>query len=169
MTRFKINLSFKKINGELILGDDKRLQIESGTAGTWILTFTLTNGELVIGESVVLRRYCFQAAQRLQNSHPERRDYVTFETSADAKVELQLPPWDIKGLVLKVTKGKLIPGDEIRIKIGDISGGSVGNEVFWSATRGRLELTTNNHEKIEKISDDYYKDQKKRPERLLAS
>ncbi|MCK5843621.1 MAG: hypothetical protein KAG97_02865 [Victivallales bacterium] len=156
--RFEINASFEKVNGETITGDKTSVRVESGSAGTWTFRIKLVDGKLAAGESVKIQRYGFQIAHHLQDSHPERRDYITFDSPPDAKLRFTLPKWDLRDLEVAVADGVLRCGDEIVFKIGDRSGGSVGSEVFWTAARGRIHLLKTDGEDETRISDDYFID-----------
>ncbi len=137
------DINFIKSNDELIRGNNKSITLQSGTAGTWIVTFKPAADSLKRGTRIILDRINFQLACRLQDSHAERRDYVTVETTGKSKTNLELGPGD-KTIAITIEEHDLETGDVITLRIGDRRRGSVGSEVFWSATRGRFTVSVAN-------------------------
>ncbi|MHC4123138.1 MAG: DUF3604 domain-containing protein [Planctomycetota bacterium] len=154
---FGFKVDFLKTDGQLVKGRDRRICLESGTAGSWILTLRLLKDKLSEGERITIRRYNFQIANNLQDSHDTRRDYVTISHNCDAQIQMTLLG-RAHGIVLKVVKGELKKGDRIVIKIGDRKDDGVGSEVFWSATLGRLSVFMNCNGEDVKAAEDMFID-----------
>lgn len=109
--------------------------IKAGDYGTWKLTYTvgrygLDNG----GRFRLLFRHCTNMGTP-QTTNPSADNYVTATTSnPNAKVEISYAkkggwrPW-LKSLTFEVKNEPLAEGEQIYITIGDIQGGSKGQQI----------------------------------------
>ncbi len=153
---FQNELEFLKTDGTKIKSEGNTLTAQAGTVGTWVLTLTVLAESLEQDEQIKIQRYNFQIANQLQNEYPKRRDYVTVTSTANVQLDIRLLN-RAHGLVITIS-GRLIKGDKIIVKIGDRDAGSVGSEVFWTTTLGRLETTLVTNEKTVKAADDVFID-----------
>lgn len=153
---FQNELEFVKTDGTKIRSEGNILKAQAGTVGTWILTLTLLSESLEQGEQIKIQRYNFQLANQLQNKYPKRRDYVTVTSTANVQLDVTLLN-RAHGLVI-TTGNRLTKGDKVIVKIGDREGSSVGSEVFWTTTLGRLETTLVTNKETVKAADDVFID-----------
>jgi hypothetical protein len=153
-TIFQNHLEFIKTDGTKIKSEGNTLTTQAGTVGTWVLTLTVVAESLERGGQIKIERYNFQIANQFQNKNPKRRDYVTVTSTADVRLDVKLLN-RAHGLVITIG-ARLIKGDKIIVKIGDREGGSVGSEVFWTTTLGRLETTLLARKNPVKSADDVF-------------
>jgi hypothetical protein len=132
-------VDFEPVRGHASRGQDSRVRVVSGTAGTWLLRVRVLASRIEPGARIVWNRYNIQLACGFQTTHPLRRDYLTVEQTGNATLELGHKA--ARTITLTVADRPLLRGDEIVLRIGDRRSGAVGSEVFWTATRGRFTLT----------------------------
>lgn len=117
------------------------LNLTAGAVGTWEFRIAV-EAAVATGGGFFFERYGFLLSHSIQNTRPRGRDYVTLHASADAGVRLELnqlnqansPP--VARIV--VERGTLVPGDELRLVVGDTSQDGPGSEVYDVACQGRL-------------------------------
>lgn len=132
-------VDFEPTLGEKIAGQDSHIEVVSGTAGTWLLRLRVLDKRIEPGTRILWERYNIQLAHRLQTADPQRRDYVTAERTGNAPIDIDHA--GEKAITLTLRGTPLLKGDEVIVRIGDRREGSVGSEVFWTATRGRFALS----------------------------
>ncbi len=132
-------VDFEPTVGERITGRDSHIQVVAGTAGTWLLRLRVLAERIEPGTQILWERYNIQLAHSFQTADPQRRDYLTAERTGNAPIEIDHV--GEKTITLTIRGTPLLKGDEVIVRIGDRRDGSVGSEVFWTATRGRFTLT----------------------------
>ena len=99
--------------------------------GTWTITYTVGRYGIDDGGSIILTRRAMSDATMPQCDDATAPGYVTASTDGDARLRVRydnrywIRPWR-GSIVVGVYDGSLRPGDEIRVIIGDRSGGSPG-------------------------------------------
>lgn len=134
-----LDVTFHPANGRSVTGPD--LQLTAGAVGTWEFRIAV-EAPVAAGGGFFLERYGFLLSHSIQDTRPRGRDYVTLHARTDAGVRLELnelnqansPP--VARIV--VEHGTLVPGDELRLIVGDTSHGGPGSEVYDVACHGRL-------------------------------
>ena len=134
-----LDVTFHPADGPSVSGPD--LQLTAGAVGTWEIRITV-EAPVAAGGGFFFERYGFLLSHSIQTTRPRGRDYVTLHASTDAGVRLELnqlnqansPP--VARIV--VEHGTLVPGDELRLVVGDTSHGGPGSEVYDVACHGRL-------------------------------
>lgn len=110
------------------------IPIIAGSAGTWIITFTVGSVGIDEGGTIKLAQRFASDFEPAQFDRPGEPAYTTIKLQAeDANAKLR-PRYDRKGhdrpwmqcIVLDVYDGSLSPGDTIIITLGDTAGGSPG-------------------------------------------
>ena len=132
-------VTFHPADGPSVTGPD--LQLTAGAVGTWELRLTV-EAPVAAGGGFFLERYGILLSHSIQNTRPRGRDYVTLHARTDAGVRLEInelnqansPP--VARIV--VERGTLVPGDELRLVVGDTSHGGPGSEVYDVACHGRI-------------------------------
>ncbi len=150
---FALKVDFLTSDGTLIRGSDGRLEVVSGTAGTWIMRLRVLAARVEPGAVIEWRRFNIHLAGALQSDHPQRRDYVTAECTSGVPLQ-----WRTQGdqRITIVTGGSpLHRGDEIVIRLGDRRSGSVGSEIFWTTTRGRFTVALGEGAHQRPAADDF--------------
>ncbi len=135
---FHMDVHFETLTGERI--DALSQPLVSGTRGTWVLHIANRECDLTAGAAIALVRFDAQIAFALQTAAPRGRDYCTLSTTSGAELELCLGHSSVNLLTICVRSGILRKGEDIVLRIGDRSRGSVGSEVFWSATEAQFLL-----------------------------
>ena len=135
---FHMDVHFETLTGERI--DALNQPLITGTRGTWVLHISNQEADLKAGSALVLIRFDAQIAFALQTGSPRGRDYCTISSSSGAQLELSVGQSAVNLLTIHVVSGVLRRGEDITLHLGDRSRGSVGSEVFWSATEGQLLL-----------------------------
>ena len=135
---FHMDVHFETLTGERI--DALNQPLIAGTRGTWVLHISNQEADLKAGSALVLIRFDAQIAFALQTGSPRGRDYCTISSSSGAQLELSVGQSAVNLLTIHVVSGVLRRGEDITLHLGDRSRGSVGSEVFWSATEGQLLL-----------------------------
>ena len=134
----RLDMRFESTDGTVYRPPGMRLV--AGESGTW--TFRIQNHacDLRPGAVINLVRFNYQIAFALQTTHPERRDYCTLET--DSSADLNLLSWrdGVNLMSIVVASGVFKKGESCTVRVGDRSQGSVGSEVFWSATQAQFLL-----------------------------
>ncbi len=107
---------------------------------------------------LLLSRYNIQLAGKLQNTHPKRRDYVSCTATGNSTWSVSPVGRSDKYLTMELENGKWETGESIEVRLGDMTSGSYGSEVFWTTTRGRIVLlqADNDDEDPRSVSDDYF-------------
>ena len=131
-------ITFETATGDVV--DLAAAPLISGTCGTWILRLTNNGPDLAAGAAIGLIRIGYQSAFELQPRNPRGRDYCTLETDSQASLHLSLGRDSVNLATIHVAEGSLKQGETCTLRLGDRSQGSVGSEVFWAATNGRLLL-----------------------------
>jgi uncharacterized protein DUF3604 len=110
----------------------------AGARGTWLLRLTNSGADLATGAALCVVRFNCQFAFELQCDRPTGRDFCTVETGSSARLELGVGRDSINLITVGVQAGVWLHGESATVRLGDRRQGSVGSEVFWSATDGRL-------------------------------
>lgn len=131
-----VRVFFETPDGERVNTADQPLT--AGTRGTWLIYLTNAGPDLAAGAAICLVRFNCQFAFELQNQRPAGRDFCTVETDGQAELELGLGRCSINLLTIGIRSGIIRSGESIVLRLGDRRHGSVGSEIFWSATKGRL-------------------------------
>ena len=131
-------ITFETRAGDVV--DVSTAPLISGTCGTWLLRLTNCGPDLATGAAIALIRIGYQFAFALQTDHPRGRDYCTLETDSQAVLHLSVGRGSVNLVTIHVVEGSLKQGETCTLRLGDRRQGSVGSEVFWSATTGRLLL-----------------------------
>ena len=113
------------------------LRVPAGAAGTWEIELTNREADLPAGAVVAFLGFGCQFFYRAQGENPQGRDYVTLE--ADTAAELVLFPGRGRHLGdVGVKAGALRRGETMTVRWGDPRAGSVGSEVYWTATPAEI-------------------------------
>lgn len=134
-----LEVTFHSVDGHRVTGPD--LQLTAGTVGTWEFRIAV-EAAVATGGGFFFERYGFLLSHSIQDTRPRGRDYVTLRARTDARLRLELnelnqansPP--IARIV--VERGTLVPGDELRLLVGDSSQGGPGSEVYDVTCQGRI-------------------------------
>lgn len=134
-----LEVTFHPADGRSVSGPD--LQLTAGAVGTWEIRIAV-EASVATGGGFFFERYGFLLSHSVQDTRPRGRDYVTLRARTDARLRLELnelnqansPP--IARIV--VEHGTLVPGDELRLVVGDTGRGGPGSEVYDVACNGRL-------------------------------
>ena len=112
------------------------LEVVTGDAGTWELRFENHHADLGPGAIITLVRFNYQIASDMPSDHPGKRDHCSLEKKTLAELELVTWKDSVNLLSVIVTSGQFRKGESFTVMVGERTGGSVGSEVFWSATNG---------------------------------
>ena len=135
---FVVRVSFEAHDGRLSsLPEDA---LVAGTRGTWLIEIENRALDLGAGAAFGLVRMNGQIAYKLQTARRLGREYCTIETTGGAQLELVAGRSSVNLLSILVRDGAFCVGDRLTVRIGDRRWGSVGAEVFWSATDGQFLL-----------------------------
>ena len=124
----------------------RHVSIAAGRVGTWKITFTVGEGGISVGGGVALwwPHGGFRFSRRSQAVFPERRGYVTAETSGAAEVELHVnsrDPQHTHALASAVVREHTLEaGDEIVFRFNDRSAGAPGEMVYPNVTAMALHV-----------------------------
>jgi hypothetical protein len=131
-----VAVHFERPDGERV--DASTQPLTAGCRGTWLIRITNSGPDLGVGAAICMVRFNCQFAFELQQDRPAGRDFCTVETDGKARFELGVGRSSINLLTASVTEGVWRSGECALIRLGDRRQGSVGSEIFWSATSGRL-------------------------------
>jgi hypothetical protein len=130
----RLEMKFTDLEGNLRKSPD--LEVVTGDAGTWELRFENHHGNLGPGATITLVRFNYQIASDMPSGDPRKRDHCSLRKETEAKLELVTWKDSVNLLSVIVTSGQFKKGESYTVLVGDRTGGSVGTEVFWTATDG---------------------------------
>lgn len=133
-----LGLRFEAHDGTVYQPPDMKLV--AGTCGTWVFRIENQACDLEASAILTLIRFNGQIAYCVQTTNPKARDYCTLETDSQAGLKLITGRTNVNLLSILVESGVFRRGESCTVRIGDRRGGSVGSEVFWSATTGAFLL-----------------------------
>ena len=130
-------VAFVMTNEDRIEG--KNIRLPAGIKGTWELTVKVGKRGIKQGGGIAVTELGFWFGSRLQRFNPKAIDYVTAETSGDAKLE---PITNERSARVKavVKEGTLAQGEKITIRIGDRQLGGVGSIASPIVTQGTVTI-----------------------------
>ena len=103
--------------------------IVAGTLGTWEYTFTVSEPGIATNGGFKFMFHHSTNWQNVQVDRPAEDGYVGVYLKADVEIEKRVIHEDACFVVqLIVRRGRFQPGDEIRLVIGDTSGGARGSQ-----------------------------------------
>ena len=134
--RLELDVCFEsRSDGAYHLPDDP---VVSGTCGTWLFSFANHDHDLHAGAVITLVRFDCQFAFELNTTRPLGRDYCTLESASGAQLSLRAGRGSVNLFSVVVEEGVFRQGDSCTVRLGDRRQGSVGSEVFWTATTGQF-------------------------------
>ena len=132
---YQARVTFVSREGETFAGQDFRAP--AGTCGTWTIRLTNREADLGAGALIAFVGFNCQFAHAFQATRPQARDFVTVEAESDAALEVFPGRGRMLGYV-RVNAGTFRTGDTLTVRWGDRRQGSVGSEVFWTATQAQI-------------------------------
>jgi hypothetical protein len=105
--------------------------VRAGSVGQWTFHYTVGSYGIDEGGTIKLAQRFASDWETPQFDRPGEAGYTTVATTGQAKLRVRydrkghIRPW-MKCMVIDVYDGSLSPGDEVRIVLGDRSGGSPG-------------------------------------------
>ena len=132
---YQADVAFVSREGHTYTGQDS--QVPAGAAGTWVIRVTNREADLGPGALIAFVGFNCQFAYKFQSARPQARDFVTVESDSDAVLEVFPGGGRLLGYV-RLTAGMLRTGDTLTVRWGDRRQGSVGSEVYWTATQAQI-------------------------------
>lgn len=106
--------------------------VVAGSVGTWTLVYTVGSYGIDEGGTIKIAQRFASDWESPQFSNPALSGYTTVDTNGEVQLRWRFDqkghkrPWMKWCLIIDVVEGSLAPGENVRIILGDRSGGSPG-------------------------------------------
>lgn len=134
---FYTNLSFEDLSGKIYEGED--LTVVSGDRGTWTVEVVNDHGDVSFATVFDFVSLNVSFAIKIQTDNPGGRDYTTISSDSNAKFYLEPNvPGFRQMFKVFIISGTFKKGESFTVKIGDMSEGSQGSEIYWTTTQAAV-------------------------------